>query len=62
MADSPFVGTDSSTPFSTADLGTSYFLEDFEDGLLNTPGATATVSDSVSGTFGPVVQIKFQIQ
>ena len=53
MSDSPFVGTDGSTPFSTADLGTSYFLEDFEDGLLNTPGVTATVSDSASGTYGP---------
>ena len=53
VADSPFVGPDSSTPFSPADLGVNFFLEDFEDGLLNTPGVSASVSDSVNGTYGP---------
>jgi len=50
--DSPFIGQ-AGSPFDESDLGVSFFLEDFEDGLLNTPGVTATVSDSVSGTYGP---------
>jgi hypothetical protein len=52
MSDSPFIGQQGS-PFDVSDLDITFFLEDFEDGLLNTPGVTATVSDSVSGTFGP---------
>src|SRR5262245_34516548 len=33
----------SDSPFDLSGLGTTFFLEDFEDGLLNTPGVSASV-------------------
>ncbi|MCC6579700.1 MAG: PEP-CTERM sorting domain-containing protein [Phycisphaeraceae bacterium] len=51
------------SPLNTAGLGTSFFVEDFEDGALNTPGITASTgfilnpsagTDSVDGDDGSI--------
>lgn len=51
------------SPFDLSNLGTLFFLEDFEDGLLNTPGLSASngfvrgpslLTDSVDGDDGAI--------
>jgi hypothetical protein len=51
------------SPFDLSGLGVSFYLEDFEDGLLNTPGVTASagdpypptgITDSVDGDDGHI--------
>src|SRR5262249_46495476 len=38
----------SDSPFSMAGLGQTFFLETFEDGMLNTPGVTASPGAAVA--------------
>ena len=40
---------ESDSPFDLSGLGTSFWLEDFEDGQLNTPGVTASVGNVYTG-------------
>lgn len=51
MSDSPFLAP--SGPFALSNLGAGFWVEDFEDGLLNTPGVSAAVNPTVNGIFGP---------
>jgi hypothetical protein len=37
------------SPFDMSGLGVTFFLETFEDNMLNTPGVTASVGDPTSG-------------
>ena len=41
------------SPFDLSGLGTSFFLEDFEDHLFNVPGVSADNGGVVSVVFGP---------
>ena len=43
------------SPFDLSGLGTTFFLEDFEDGLLNTPGLVLQTEAFVAGTGGLLI-------